>query len=131
MSVMRYRKVGSEIQSNLLKISREGNYSFQGPIKSTTSTELKTWYINNSNGKEVATFLISGKRVQTMTSKYINFLSTSNEIPSTNQNPNTNWVQNHCTNEILILDVNSDKNSLTIIYMRLKMYCLKNVVNLI
>ena len=95
MSVMRYRKVGSEIQSNLLKISREGNYSFQGPIKSTTSTEFKTWYINNSNGKEVATILISGKRVQTMTSKYINFLSTSNEIPSTNPNPNTNWVQYH------------------------------------
>ena len=65
MSVMRYRKVGSEIQSNLLKISREGNYSFQGPIKSTITTEFKTWYINNSNGKEVATFLISGKRVQT------------------------------------------------------------------
>ena len=42
MSVMRYRKVSSEIQSNLLKISREGNYSFQGPIKSTTSTEFKT-----------------------------------------------------------------------------------------
>ena len=30
-----------------------------------------------------------------------------------------------CTNEILISDVNSDKNSLTIIYMCLKMYCLK------
>ena len=42
MSVMRYRKVGSEIQSILLKISREGSYSLQGPIiKSTTSTELK------------------------------------------------------------------------------------------
>ena len=36
-----------------------------------------------------------------------------------------------CTNEILISDVNSDKNSLTIIYMCLKMYCLKYVVNLI
>ena len=30
-----------------------------------------------------------------------------------------------CTNEILISDVNSDKNSLAIIYMCLKMYCLK------
>ena len=97
MSVMRYRKVSSEIQSNLLKISREGNYSFQGPIKSTTSTEFKTWYINNSNGKEVATILISGKRVQTMTSEYIDFLSTSNEIPNEipSTNPNTNWVQYH------------------------------------
>ena len=65
MSVMRYRKVSSEIQSNLLKISREGN------------------------GKEVATILISGKRVGTMTYEYINFLTTSNEIPSTNLNPNT------------------------------------------
>ena len=38
---------------------------------------------------------------------------------------------NNCTNEILISDVNSDKNSLAIIYMCLKMYCLKYVVNLI
>ena len=45
--------------------------------------------INNSNGKEVATILISGKRVGTMTYEYINFLTTSNEIPSTNLNPNT------------------------------------------
>ena len=36
-----------------------------------------------------------------------------------------------CTNEILISDVNSDKNSLTIIYICLKMHCLKYVVNLI
>ena len=36
-----------------------------------------------------------------------------------------------CTNEILISDVNSAKNSLAIIYMCLKMHCLKYVVNLI
>ena len=33
-----------------------------------------------------------------------------------------------CTNEILILDVNSAKNSLAIIYMCLKMHCLKYVI---
>ena len=37
----------------------------------------------------------------------------------------------NCTDEILISDVNSDKSSLTIIYMCLKLYCLKYVVNLI
>ena len=37
----------------------------------------------------------------------------------------------NCTNEILISDVNSDKNSFAIIYICLKMYCLKYVVNLI
>ena len=36
-----------------------------------------------------------------------------------------------CTNEILISDVNSDKTSLAIIYICLKMHCLKYVVNLI
>ena len=42
-----------------------------------------------------------------------------------------NFKNTYCTNEILISDVNSDKNSLAIIYMCLKMYCLKYVVNLI
>ena len=40
-------------------------------------------------------------------------------------------VQQYCTNEILISDVNSAKNSLAIIYMCLKMHCLKYVVNFI
>ena len=34
-----------------------------------------------------------------------------------------------CTDEILISDVNSYKNSLAIIYMYLKMYCHKYVAN--
>ena len=40
------------------------------------------------------------------------------------------WIRK-CTNEILISDANSDKNSFAIIYICLKMYCLKYVVNLI
>ena len=34
----------------------------------------------------------------------------------------------HCTNEISVSDVNSAKNSLAIIYMCLKMHCLKYVI---
>ena len=89
MSVMRYRKVGSEIQSNLLKISREGNYSFQGPINQQHLHSLKPDISIRAMEKKLQQFLYL-ERVQTMTSEHINVLSISNEIPSTNPNTNTN-----------------------------------------